>query len=67
MAKRKAKRKAQPAVRSMAAQEREWQAQDDLRVLRQADEIRATPARVRAAKAIADKEMKALKKVTGAK
>jgi hypothetical protein len=47
------------------AQQREWRAQDDLRILRQAEEIRADKSRVNMAARIATKEMKALERVAG--
>ena len=43
--------------------ERKWQRQNDLRTLRDAEEIKSNPARVRGAKSEATKEMAALKKI----
>lgn len=48
-----------------AAEQRRWQAEDDLRTLRRAEEIRADAARVRQAQRIATQEMKALERVAG--
>lgn len=48
-----------------AAQQREWRAQDDLRILRQAEEIKADKSRVNMAARVATKEMKALERVAG--
>lgn len=48
-----------------AAQQRQWQAENDLRILRQAEEIRNDKARVNMAKKIATKEMTALQRVAG--
>ena len=59
-----AKRAPSPAVISRK-QERDWQRQDDLRVLRQAAEIQSDPRRLAGAKNMATKEMNALKKVAG--
>jgi hypothetical protein len=48
-----------------AKQEREWRAQDDLRILRQAEEIRMDKSRLTHASKMAEREMKALQKVAG--
>lgn len=48
-----------------AAQQREWRGQEDLRILRQAEEIRNDKGRVNMAKKIAAKEMSALQRVAG--
>jgi hypothetical protein len=48
----------------MSKQDREWQAQNDLSTLKTAEEIRKDQARVAAAKALAKKEMAALKKLS---
>lgn len=45
------------------AQEKKWQAQDDLGALKRAAEIKADPARVKAAQAEAQAQMKALQTV----
>lgn len=44
--------------------DREWRAQDDMRVLRQAEEIKADKTRMKAAASMADKEIKALARVS---
>ena len=44
--------------------DKQWQAQDDLRTLQNADEIRKSKARLNAAQAEAKKQMDALKKVS---
>lgn len=46
------------------ATEREWQKQDDARILKQAIEIQKDPKRLKAAKEYVDKEMQALKEVS---
>lgn len=46
-----------------AAQERKWQAQDDLRTMQRAAEIKADPKRVKAAQAEATQQMRALQTV----
>lgn len=66
MAKKKAsKRKTPSQIR--AADEKQWQARSDLQTLRQAEEIRVDKARTAAARTEAQKELKALNKITGGK
>lgn len=48
-------------------EELQWEAEGDLRALRQVEEIKADKARLARAKKLARKEMAALKKVGGAK
>lgn len=48
-----------------AAEQKRWQAEEDLRTLRRAEEVRADRSRVAAAKKMADKEIRALSKVKG--
>ncbi len=50
-------------AKTRAQQEKEWQAQSDLSTLRQAEQIKTDKARVTAAKAMAQKEVQALKRV----
>ena len=50
-------------ARRMKEQEAKWQAQDDLRILRNSQEILVDPQRMKRAQALADEEMKALKAV----
>lgn len=52
-------------AKSMAAQDREWQAETDLRMLSEARKIQADPARMRAAQALAQKRLADLKALTG--
>lgn len=58
--KKPAKRKSAPR---RSAMDKQFEAEDDLRTLRRAEEIKARPGRVTAARRIAKKEMEALKKV----
>ena len=51
--------------KNIAAQEREWQAEEDLRTLSNARKIQADPARMRAAQALARKRLADLKALTG--
>lgn len=46
------------------AQEKKWQAQDDLRTLQRAAEVKADPSRVKQAQVEATAQMKALASVT---
>ena len=46
------------------AQEKKWQAQDDLRTMQRAAEVKADPSRVKAAQAEAQSQIKALSSVT---
>ncbi len=59
-----AKRKAPvEAVNTSVADERKWRRQNDLRTLRDAEEIRGDPNRMSGAKSEAKKDMAALKKM----
>lgn len=51
--------------RGQAAEMRRFQAEDDLRTLRRAEEIKSDKTRVVAAKRIAKSEIKALGKISG--
>jgi hypothetical protein len=51
----------------LAQEEARWQAESDLRTLRQAEEIRRDPARLKRAATMADEEMKALQAVRAIK
>ncbi len=51
-----------PAARILKDEAR-WQAEDDLRTLRRAEEIRASKDRLKKAQAIADAELKALQAI----
>lgn len=46
-------------------EQRRWQAEDDLRTLRRAEEIRADKSRVAMAQKMATQELKALQRVAG--
>ena len=59
--KRKPRRKR--AVASNPTVDKTWEAEEDLRTLRRAVDIGASPTRLSAARAIAKKEMAALKKI----
>lgn len=48
-----------------ASEQRRWQAEDDLRTLRRAEEIRADKSRVAMAQKMATQEVKALQRVAG--
>ena len=48
---------------SQRAQENRYRAESDLRTLREAEQVKSDPARVRMAKIIAKEEIKALSKV----
>lgn len=50
-------------VMSNAAQERRWRAEEDIRTLTRAAEIKADAARLNAARALATKQVNDLKKV----
>lgn len=52
-------------ARGQAAEARRFQAEDDLRTLRRAEEIKSDKTRVVAAKRIAKSEIKALGKISG--
>ena len=57
---------APPAPRVSAAaakEEKRWRAEDDLRTLRRAEEVRSDPSRVKMAKQMAAEEMRALARV----
>jgi len=60
--KRKAARKASPVLGS-TAQERDWRAQDDLRTLKQAEDIKRDKARLAAVRKQLLKEEQALKAI----
>jgi len=47
------------------AEHRRWQAEEDLRTLRRAEEIRADKSRVAMAQKVASQELKALHRVVG--
>jgi hypothetical protein len=53
--------------RKLAQEEARWWAESDLRTLRQAEEIRRDPARLKRAATMADEEMKALQAVRAIK
>jgi len=53
--------------RKLAQEESRWRAESDLRTLRQAEEIRRDPARLKRAATMADEEMKALQAVRAIK
>ena len=56
----------EPAITGPSATEqRRWQAEDDLRTLRRAEEIRADKSRVAMAQKMATQEVKALQRVAG--
>lgn len=48
-------------------EEQRYRAEDDLRTLRNAEKVRADPARVKMAQTVAREEMRALQRVTGKK
>ena len=49
----------------MVADDKKWQAESDLRILKEADEVRKDPKRLKAASDMAVKEVKALKTIGG--
>lgn len=49
------------------AQEKRYRAEDDLRTLRRAEEVRSDPGRVRMAQRVAREEVKVLSRVAGKK
>jgi hypothetical protein len=53
--------------RKLAQEEARWRAESDLRTLRQAEEIRRDPARLKRAATMAAEEMKALRAVRAIK
>ncbi len=53
--------------RKLAQEEARWRAESDLRTLRQAEEIRRDPGRLKRAATMADEEMKALQAVRAIK
>lgn len=64
MAKKKSKpQRAVPSPR-MSAQDKKWQAESDLRSLREVEAIRGDKPRMKAAQSMAQKEMSALKKIS---
>jgi len=66
MAKRK-KSSTAVAKPRLTKEEREWRAQSDLSTLRTAEEIRNDQTRVRAAQSLAERELRALKKIAKSK
>lgn len=60
----KKKKTVRPAVMSQSAQEKQWQAENDLRTLREAEAIKGSSSRTKAAKKTAQQQMKALSKIT---
>lgn len=52
-------------ARALSVADKRWQAEQDLRAIQEAEEIKSNPARLRAAKIEAQKKLKALKKVAG--
>ena len=58
---------AKTKVPRMTAQEKRWQAEDDLRVMQRAQEISADKARLQAAQKVAQQQVKSLQKVAGKK
>jgi hypothetical protein len=54
-----------PSERKMTDEERRFRAEDDMRVLRQAQEIQGDRARLGAAQRMAKEQMQALSKVAG--
>ncbi len=49
------------------AEDKKWEAEDDLRTLRRAKEIQDSPSRVKAATKVAEEEIKALNDLTKSK
>lgn len=58
---------ATPRQPRMSAQEKKWQAEDDLRVMQRAEQIKSDPTRMKAAQREANSQVKALQKVVGKK
>lgn len=52
-----------PSTAKDDARERKWRAEDDIRTMKQAEEIRRDKERVRAMKEVARQQMKDLKKI----
>ena len=52
---------------TQAVQEKKWRAEEDLRTLRRAEEVKSDPARMNYAKRIAQQEVAALKRISGRK
>lgn len=50
---------------ALTAEDKKFQAEDDLRTLRHAKEIQDSPARLKAAEAMAEKEIKILNAIQG--
>ena len=67
MAKKATKKRKPRPIFTAPAVDRKWQAQDDLRTLRQAEEVRVSSGRLKAAQRMADQEMRALEKVKAQK
>ena len=64
--KKRTKSNRAPAVQGPSpADERRWRAEEDLRVLRRAEEVKSDKSRLTAAKRMADEEMRALARVKG--
>lgn len=60
MAKQKRKNRSNSQPRSAAIENREWEAQEDLRTLKRADEVRRDPSRLAAVEAQLKKEQQAI-------
>lgn len=60
MAKQKRKNRSTSRPRSVANENREWEAQEDLRTLKRADEVRRDPSRLAAVEAQLKKEQQAI-------
>lgn len=56
-----------PRQPRMSAEEKRWRAEDDLRVMQRAEEIKADSSRLAEAKRLAQTQVKALTKVAGKK
>lgn len=50
---------------TLTAEDKKFQAEDDLRTLRRAKEVQDSPTRLKAAEAMAEKEIKILNEVKG--
>jgi len=55
------------APKSMAASERKWKAESDLRTLTEAHEIQRDEPRLRGVRGVARKQMTSLRRITGSK
>ena len=58
-------KKKKTAAQIQAKENERWQAESDLRTLRQAEEIKSDGGRLRSARVVAKEELKALQKVEG--